>query len=214
MEQNEMLEFVKALSNADRLRIIGALTQHPATAKELAETLGLPFREVINHLWMLEHGGIVSQQYETWSVDAKSVEVLSRKQFEGQPRESYSPAPDLSDKPRKVLANYLNPDGSIRQIPQQPAKLQIILDYILEAFTPGIIYTEKEVNMIIRRFNIDTAGLRRDMIDRGMLQRKSDGSQYWRPEKTSSERSVAQPKNESGETQSRNDSGEAQPKSG
>lgn len=39
----------------------------------------------------------------------------------------------------------------------------------------------EEVNFIIRRFHLDTAGLRRDMIDRGMLQRKSDGSQYWRP---------------------------------
>jgi hypothetical protein len=203
MEQNEMLEFVKALSDADRLRIVGALTQHPATAKELVETLGLPFREVINHLWMLEHGGIVSQQYETWSVDAKSVENLSRKQFEGQPREAYTPTPDLSEQRRKVLASHLNPDGSIRQIPQQPAKLQIILDYILEAFTPGVIYTEKEVNLIIRRFNIDTAGLRRDMIDRDMLQRKSDGSQYWRHDAVNSE---------SSETQSRNDSGEAQPK--
>jgi hypothetical protein len=45
----------------------------------------------------------------------------------------------------------------------------------------GVIYTEKEVNQIIRRYNEDVAGLRRDLIDRGMLQRKSDGSQYWRP---------------------------------
>jgi len=36
--------------------------------------------------------------------------------------------------------------------------------------------------MIIRRFHLDTASLRREMIDRGMLERKSDGSQYWRPE--------------------------------
>ena len=60
--------------------------------------------------------------------------------------------------------------------------LRVILDYLLEAFTPGLIYTEKEVNTIIRRFHPDTAGLRRDMINRGLLQRKSDGSQYWRPE--------------------------------
>ena len=80
-----------------------------------------------------------------------------------------------------MLAAYLNSDGSIKQLPHEPTKLRVILDYILEAFTPGVIYTEKEINMIIRRFHIDTAGLRRDMIDRGMLQRKSDGSQYWRP---------------------------------
>jgi hypothetical protein len=143
----------------------------------------MEFREVFQHLTMLEHGGIVRQENEVWALDTKSVENLSRRQFEGQPREAYIPAPDLSDKPRKILANYLNPDGSLKQIPSQPAKQQVILDYILEAFTPGVIYTEKEVNMLIRRFHLDTASLRRYMVDRGMLQRKSDGSQYWRPEK-------------------------------
>jgi hypothetical protein len=182
MEPNEMLEFVKALSHADRLRVIGALARKPASAKGISDALGMPFRDVIQHLAMLEHGGIVNQQDEIWSLDAKNVENLSRQQFAGQPRESYTPSPNLSDKPRKVLAAYLNADGSIKQLPHEPTKLRVILDYILEAFTPGVIYTEKEVNMIIRRFHIDTAGLRRDMIDRGMLQRKSDGSQYWRPE--------------------------------
>jgi hypothetical protein len=183
MEPNEMIEFVKALSHADRLRVIGALAQKPATAKEISDALGMPFRDVFQHLSMLEHGGIVQQQDEVWSLDTKNVETLSRRQFEGQPREAYTPAPDLSEKSRKVLKAYLNPDGSLKQqLPHEPSKLQVILDYILEAFTPGVIYTEKEVNMIIRRFHLDTAGLRRDMIDRGMLQRKSDGSQYWRPE--------------------------------
>ena len=87
----------------------------------------------------------------------------------------------MNEKTRKVLAAYLKPDGSIRQLPSESGKLLIILNYLLESFSPGVIYTEKEVNMIIRRFHIDTAGLRRDMIDRGLLQRKSDGSQYWRP---------------------------------
>ena len=192
MEPNEMLEFVKALSHADRLRVIGALAQKPASTKEISEALGMPFRDVFQHLSMLEHGGIVQEQDEIWSLDAKNVEDLSRRQFQGKPGEAYTPAPDLSEKPRKVLAAYLNPDGSIRQLPHEPKKLQIILDYILESFTPGVIYTEKEVNMIIRRFHLDTAGLRRDMIDRGMLQRKSDGLQYWRPEQTDSKVSPGQ----------------------
>ena len=80
------------------------------------------------------------------------------------------------------MTAYLNRDGTIRQMPGQEEKLRIILDYVLQAFTPGVIYSEKEVNMIVRRFHLDTASIRRDMIDRKMLERKSDGSQYWRPE--------------------------------
>jgi hypothetical protein len=139
-------------------------------------------REVIPHLEMLAHGGIVYEQNESWSIDTKNVENISRRQFAGKPRETYNPSPDLSEKPRKILAAHLNADGSIKTLPHEPGKLQVILDYLLQTFTPGVIYTEKEVNSIIRRFHLDTAGLRRDMIDRGMLQRKSDGSQYWRPE--------------------------------
>jgi hypothetical protein len=182
MKQDEILEFVKALSHADRLRVLGSLAQKAASAREISEALGMPLREVVQHLAMLAHGGIVHEQAETWSLDTKNVEKISRHQFADQPREAYTPSPDMSEKPRKVLATYLNADGSIKQLPSEPGKLQVILNYLLEAFTPGVIYTEKEVNLIIRRFHIDTAGLRRDMIDRGMLQRKSDGSQYWRPE--------------------------------
>ena len=182
MEPDEMLEFVKALSHADRLRVLGVLAQKAASAKDISDALGMPFREVVQHLAMLAHAGIVHEQGETWSLDTKNVESISRRQFKDQPREAYSPSPDLSDKPRKILAAYLKADGTIKQIPSDAGKLQVVLDYLLQAFTPGVIYTEKEVNMIIRRFHLDTAGLRRDMIDRGMLQRKSDGSQYWRPE--------------------------------
>ena len=187
MQDNEMLDFVKAISHADRLRIIGALTtRKSATIKEVAENLNIPFRDAFNHLAFLEYISVVRKEDEQYFLNPDGVDALARRQFEGQPRESYTPAPDLNDQRRKVMSAYLNADGSLKQIPQQPSKLQIILDYIVEAFSPGVIYTEKEVNLIIRRFHIDTAGLRRDMIDRGMLERKSDGSQYWRPEKTES----------------------------
>lgn len=181
MQQNEILNFVKSLADADRLRIIGVLTHNPAGLSGIAAALGLPPHDVAQHLDLLARSGVVREQDGSWSLDIESVEKLSARQFAGR-RESYSPAPDLREKARKVLAAYLNPDGSIKQLPNQPGKLQIILDYVLQAFTPGVIYTEKEVNMLIRRFHLDTAGLRRDLIDRDMLQRKSDGSQYWRPE--------------------------------
>ena len=54
-----MLDFVKALSDADRLRIIGALSQGSLTAAQVAEQLGLPFRDAINHLAFLSHVGIL-----------------------------------------------------------------------------------------------------------------------------------------------------------
>ena len=122
------------------------------------------------------------KQHDRYILNPDGVDALARRQFEGQPRESYTPAPDLGEQRRKVLKAYLNADGSLKQIPSQPAKLQIILDYVVEAVAPGVIYSEKEINLLMRRFNIDTAALRRYLVDRGMLERKSDGSQYWRSE--------------------------------
>ena len=192
MNEHTILDFVKAMTDAERLRIVGMLTQRAATPKEVADELHMPLRDSVDHLAFMQHVGIVRENEGRFELDTKGLEALAQSQFKGQPRESYAPAPDLKDKSRKVLAAFLNADGSIKQIPSDAGKLQVILDYLVETFTPGVVYTEKEVNTLIRRFNVDTAGLRRDMIDRGMLERKSDGSQYWRPDR--SERSETQSK--------------------
>lgn len=175
----DMLDFVKAMSDADRLRIIGVLAQRSARVAEVASELGMPVRDAFNHLEFLEFVGVVRKTEEVYELEAHGLEALSKKQF-GGPRESYTPAPDLDEKSRKVLVSYLNKDGTIKQLPSQPAKLRVILDYLITAFTPGVNYTEKEVNTILRRFHLDTAGLRRDLVDAKMLARESDGSRYWR----------------------------------
>lgn len=184
-EQPEMLDFVKAVSDVERLRIIGMLTHGPARATDIAENLGMPLRDATDHLAFLAFVNIVKAQPakqkrdEVYELEPAGLENLSRQQFADQ-RQSYIPAPELDDKTRKVLAANLNADGSIKHIPSQPAKLRVILDYIVAVFTPGANYTEKEVNTLLRRFHLDVASLRRDLIDAGLMQRESDGSRYWR----------------------------------
>lgn len=167
-----MLEYIKALGQPDRLRVIGVLTQSSASIQQVATALNIPFPEALNHLVFLEQIGavrIAAEQDGLYELDTAKLGHVARRQFEGQ-QQRYEPAAGLDEKSRKVLA-YLNADGTIRQLPLQPGKLQVILNYLLDSFSPQVIYTEKEVNAILRR----------DLIDRGMLQRKSDGSQYWRP---------------------------------
>lgn len=178
----EMLDFVKAMSDVDRLRIIGLLTQKSASAKQVADELHMPFRDAFQHLSFLAYVGAVRESDGQYTLAPEGVEALAKNQFERpREREAYVPAPHLDAKARKVLVTFLNPDGSIRQIPtNQPEKLKVILDYLVNAFTPGVDYTEKEVNTIIRRFNVDTSGLRRDLIDAGLMARESNGSRYWR----------------------------------
>jgi hypothetical protein len=122
---------------------------------------------------------VVHKAGDVFSLDDDALEKLSKQQFESK-REAYIPAPELDAKTRKVLTAYLRPDGSLKQIPLQPAKARVVLQYLVAAFEPGRDYTEKEVVDLLRRFHPDTAALRRALVDEGLLQRESDGSRYWR----------------------------------
>jgi len=175
---NEMLDFVKAMSNPDRLRIIGLLSQENATRAEIALRLNLSVKDSLTHLGFLEFVGAVTQTDGVFSLNNDKLAILAREKL-AEARPSYIPADDLDEKSKKVLKAYLNADGSIKQIPAPP-KLQVILNYLIPFFEFNTNYTEKEVNTILRRFHEDTAGLRRDLVDAKMLDRESDGSRYWR----------------------------------
>jgi hypothetical protein len=174
----EMLDFVKAMSDPNRLRIIGLLSQGSATRAEIAAHLNLSAKDSLNHLAFLEHVGAVAQTDGIFTLNDDKLAVLAREKLSSE-HSSFIPPDDLDAKSKKVLKAYLNSDGSIRQIPASP-KLQVILNYLIRFFEFNTNYTEKEVNTILRRFNEDTAGLRRDLVDANMLARISDGSRYWR----------------------------------
>jgi len=177
--QPEVLDFVKAMASAERLRVIGALVRGPATQAEIADQLHLPVRDVFQHLSFLVHVGVVREEDGRYELDEKSVESLARGQFEGK-------RPQYEEKPedvRKVLKAYLNPDGTLKLIPMETKKLLVILNFIVDVFAFDATYTEKEVNTILRRFHVDTAALRRYLVDHGCMARESDGSKYWRVKK-------------------------------
>ncbi len=189
MDTPQMLDFVKALADPDRLRIIGALSQGPLTASRVAEQTGLSFRKAVNHLAFLSHVGLLQEhaaakkQDDVYELDAAFLEKLARRQLEGG-RAAYTPPADSDDNVGRVLAAYLNPDGTVSQIPMQAAKLRVILNYLINAFEVDRPYTEKEVNAMLERFHADYIGLRRDLVDAGLLARERDGSRYWRPSGT------------------------------
>ena len=178
-EQPEILSFVKAMASVERLRIIGVLTRGRATQAEIAEQLHVPVRDVYDNLAFLKHVGVIHEMDGVYDLDEKAIEAFSRGQFEGK-RRSYEASQEEPEDVRKVLKNFLNSDGSLKQIPPQGNKLLIILNFIVDAFAFDANYTEKEVNTILRRFHVDTAALRRYLVDNGLMARESDGTRYWR----------------------------------
>ena len=178
-EPGEILSFVKAMASADRLRIVGLLSQGSKRAVEIAEALGMHPSDVNRHLEQLTDSSVVSETQGVYDLNEKAIESLARGQFEGK-RPVYVPEEDREEDVRKVLRAYLNADGTIRQLPQEGKKMMIMLNFILDAFSLDANYTEKEVNTILRRFHVDTATLRRNLIDYGLMARESDGTRYWR----------------------------------
>ena len=176
---NEMLDYVKAMSDPNRLRIIGLLSQKSATRAEVAEKLKLSPKDSLTHLGFLEFIGVITQTDGVFTLNNDKLAVLAKEKL-AEARPSYVPAENLDERSKKVLKAHLNVDGSIKQVPLQPAKLRVILGYLIPFFEFDTNYTEKEVNTILRRFNEDTAGLRRDLVDAGLLDRESNGSRYWR----------------------------------
>jgi len=177
--QPEVLDFVKAMASAERLRVIGALVRGRATQAEIAEQLHLPVRDVFQHLSFLAHVNVVREEDGVYELDEKAIETLARGQFEGK-RPQYEEKPDDI---RKVLKAYLSPDGTLKQIPMEKKKMLVILNFIVDVFAFDATYTEKEVNTILRRFNPDTAVLRRYLVDHGFMAREGNGSKYWRVKK-------------------------------
>ena len=173
-----MLDYIKAMSDPNRLRIIGLLSQESATREEIAKRLKLSPKDSLTHLGFLEFVGAISQTGGVFTLNDDKLAVLAKEKL-AEARPTYIPAEGLDEKSKKVLRAHLNADGSIKQIPASP-KLQVILNYLVEFFEFDRNYTEREVNTILRKYNEDTAGLRRDLVEAGMLARESDGSRYWR----------------------------------
>lgn len=173
-----MLDYVKAMSDPNRLRIIGLLSQESATREEIAKRLKLSPKDSLTHLGFLEFVGAISQTDGIFTLSDDKLAVLAKEKL-AEARPSYVPSEHWDEKSKKVLKAHLNADGSIKQIPASP-KLQVILNYLVEFFEYDRNYTEKEVNTILRKYNEDTAGLRRDLVDAGLLDRESNGSRYWR----------------------------------
>ena len=178
-EQPEILSFVKAMASAERLRIVGVLVRGQATQSEIAEQLGMPVRDVFNHLAFLAEVGVITETDGVYDLNEKAIESFARGQFEGK-RPSYEANEEEPEDVRKVLKNFFNADGSLKQIPPQGNKLLIVLNFIVDAFAHDTNYTEKEVNTVLRRFHVDTAALRRYLVDNGLMARESDGTRYWR----------------------------------
>src|SRR5512147_3067725 len=79
----ELLEFFKALADANRLKIVGLLAREPYTVEHLAAVLGLSVSTTSHHLSYLAHVGLVSARtdghYYIYSLQIDTLQLMAQR---------------------------------------------------------------------------------------------------------------------------------------
>ena len=86
------------------------------------------------------------------------------------------------------LQNYLDDQNRLKNWPSKRNKgrfQQLALEYLATKLEPDIYYSEREVNALLNHHHTfeDPALLRRELFDRGLLDRVKSGAAYWLKER-------------------------------
>jgi biotin operon repressor len=184
-KNDELLAFFKALADANRLKIVGLLARRPYSGEELAALLGLKASTISHHLSKLAEVGLVSARaegyYSIYQLEQAALQK-TRLLFSRPDLVSVASGVDVDAYDRKVIHDFTRQDGSLKEIPAQRKKLEVILRYVVRDFEPGKRYPEKQVNQILSRFHADTASLRRELVGYKLMEREGGGGEYWKSE--------------------------------
>ena len=122
-----LLEFFKALADANRLKIIGLLAQDEYTVEQMAEILGVSAPTVSHHLRKLSSVGLVSARsesyYSIYSLETSVLESMSRQLLSREIMPAVTADVDMSAYDSKILKTFCDKEGRILQFPAQRKKL-------------------------------------------------------------------------------------------
>jgi predicted transcriptional regulator len=186
-QMRELLDFFKAMADANRLKIIGILAQQPSTVEQLAAMLELQASTVSHHLARLTQVGLVSARadsyYNVYQLETDALEAMAQRLLARETLPAVAAEVDLDAFDRKVLRDFIGPDGRLKSLPAQRKKLEAVLRYAVQRFEFDARYTERQVNEILASLHDDTAAMRRGMIEVRLMDR--DHGIYWRVKEAS-----------------------------
>ena len=112
-QNDELLDFFKALADANRLKIVGLLAQQPLTVEKLAAQLGLATSTTSHHLQMLAHVGLVSARpighYYEYSLQTDTLQEMAQRMLSRETLPLLSEAVDVDDMTGQAAVSL--PDG-------------------------------------------------------------------------------------------------------
>jgi DNA-binding transcriptional ArsR family regulator len=191
--QDRFLQMLKALADESRLKVFRLAHDGEYTVSDLAAKVGLTEPTVSHHLAKLRETGLVTlrmagnQHYyrvnevglAKFKAHAATVEVLPPEPVAQVSDESWIEALGWAETDAQVLHDHTI-SGRLTSLPSKQKKLVVILRWLATLFQPNMLYTEPQVNAILKAVHApDVAGLRRDLVDFGYLRRERGGGKYW-----------------------------------
>src|SRR3989304_1199076 len=124
----QLLAFFKAMADANRLKIVGLLAQQPYSVEQLAAMLYLRPSTVSHHLSKLSEAGLVSGRtesyYNIYQLESEYLRSIAQSLLSNETLPAAAAAVDTNAYNRKVLDDFLLPDGRLKSIPAQRKKLE------------------------------------------------------------------------------------------
>jgi len=184
MSQADMelaLQFLKAIADGTRLKILGILAQSERSVEELAALLDVKPPTVSHHLNKLRDIQLVQMRPEGnthyYSFRPDSLIRLNKELLTPERLVTFVDTSSTDAWARKVLRDFLNGE-ELKEIPASRKKRLVVLKWLVNDFDTDRRYTETEVNELIKRHHPDFATLRREFIGNQLMDR-ADGY-YWR----------------------------------
>lgn len=179
----ELLSFFKALADPNRLRIVGLLAQQSLTGEDVAAALNISTGTASHHLQRLTDAGLIearpSGHYRHYTLREDHLSALASRLLGSDKLPRLADDVDLDAFDRKVLATFVGEDGRILAFPVQRKKYEVVLRFVLGAIDPGVRYSERALNEVLKGFHEDYAQLRRSLIEFGYMEREGGGGEYW-----------------------------------
>jgi len=162
---------VGLLAEPTRMRVFAAIVLGASNAADIRERTGLTVRQTAEALRRLTTGGLVRGP----SLQA-NIEVFKEVAAAAVPARVDEPLDP--DRERAAVLRAFLVDGKLVSFPAAHGKRRIILEHIVSVFEPGVRYSEREVNAILRAWHDDHVTLRRYLVDADLMNR--DQGFYWR----------------------------------
>lgn len=167
-----------ALSDPKRLLILSLLAEEdrPLYGQEIAERLGVTPQTISHHLQILKNGGLVRERrenaYRYYALDTESIQQIRETLF----ADNHLGMLTKKEARQKVVETFFQ-DGFLKSVPRRQTQRRIILEELALRFEWGRIYTESEVNTILKQIYEDVSSLRRHLVDEQIMLREH--GRYW-----------------------------------